>query len=106
MEQVSDAAADLASCLKIHASDKFEESVLRSCVADIARGTKIFVAVPEELRKNIEYDLPIMRKKKEKLLSELDKMNKRISTQTYSVKTAPEVQKEHSNKVNHNSKIS
>lgn len=100
MELLSDAAADLAGCLRIHASGQFDESILKSCVLDTARGTKIFLAVPEELRKNIEFDIPVMQKKREKLVSELEKMNKRLSAEKYSVRTSSEQQKDHSKKVN------
>lgn len=105
LEQLSDAAADLAGCLRIHSSDQFDESILKSCVLDTVRGTKIYLAVPDKLRKNIEFDIPVMQKKREKLVNELEKMNKRLSYETYSVKTSPEQQKEHSRKVNSSNKI-
>lgn len=99
LEKLSDVIADLAGCHRIYISDTFDEKRLKSCITDSVRGTRILLNIPEEFRNKIEFDIPVMQKKKEKLITELEKLRKMISGKTYSEKATVEAQKEHSNRV-------
>ncbi|XP_018564087.1 valine--tRNA ligase-like [Anoplophora glabripennis] len=90
---------DLSACQAVNVSHQIEEVPLKNTVRDSVRDTEIYLVVPDELRRAIELDLPKMERKKEKLLKELEKMNKMISGDTYKVNATPEAQQIHSNKI-------
>lgn len=98
-QKMPEVVADLAGCHKIHISDTFEEKNLKSCLTETIRGVKIILNIPEDFRKKMEFDLPVMKKKKDKLVKELEKMNKMVSSKTYKEKATLDAQKEHSYKV-------
>lgn len=94
------AITDLSKCYTIQISDELDDSILNSCVTDSSFNTKIFLKVPEELRKNLELDMPNMLKKKEKLIKELEQINKVMSGEKYLLRAPPEQQEQNARKVN------
>lgn len=91
----------MAGCYRIYISDTFDENenMLKSCIKDSVRRTKILLNIPEEFRNKMEFNIPVMQKKKEKLINELEKLRKMISGKTYREKATISAQNEHSNRV-------
>lgn len=89
---------DNSSC-QVHVHEPLTELQLNNTIKDKVGDVTIELVVPEELLQSLVADLPKMEKKKEKLLKELEKMNKMISGSTYKVNATPEAQETHSKKV-------
>ncbi|KAJ8924985.1 hypothetical protein NQ315_001150 [Exocentrus adspersus] len=90
---------DLSACHQVHISNTVEGASKAGTVKDSVGSTQVFLTVPDELMKAIELDLPVMEKKKQKLLKELEKMRRMVSGVTYQVNAAPEAQRLHSIKI-------
>lgn len=90
---------DLSACHNVDISNQINGCLLRNTARDTVRDTEIYLAVSDELKRALELDLSKMDKKKEKLLKELEKMNRMISGDTYQVNTTAEARQIHSDKV-------
>ncbi|CAH1987427.1 unnamed protein product, partial [Acanthoscelides obtectus] len=93
-----DTIQDLSACHKL-TTDTIDESLAKNAVFDKVDDVTVHLVVPEELKKAVELDVPKLEKRKTRLLKDLEKMDKMISGETYSIKATAEEQESHSKKI-------
>ncbi|KAG5898253.1 hypothetical protein JTB14_029631 [Gonioctena quinquepunctata] len=85
MNNYSDSIQDLTACHSVTIGIETAKTPTKNTVRDAVGDATIHLAIPDDLFGNLQADLPKMNQKRDKLLKELDKMNKMVSGATYRV---------------------
>lgn len=88
-ENYSETVEDLISCDSVTFTKEIDTDLVKDAISDsVASKVKIYLFVPEELRKSFERDVNKLEEKRDKLMNELEKIQKIISTYDYNIKAS------------------
>lgn len=85
----SETIEDLSSCDKVTFMNEIDTDLASKAILDtLGSNVKIYLFVPDEVRKSFESDVHILEKKRDKLMIELQKIEKIISADGYKIKAS------------------
>ncbi|XP_072386333.1 probable valine--tRNA ligase, cytoplasmic [Diabrotica undecimpunctata] len=90
---------DLTGFKDIRIDGTLPNEVVSTSLKDKSGNTYIYLQVSDEVKKSFQTDLLQIEKKKEKIIKELNKINKMVSGSTYKINASLEKQEIHSKKI-------